>query len=329
VPEPTNRRGLLRALMKSAGEALGEYTDAVNAGTAPFEKAAAEQAAAEAAAAAAPPPPLTQMAHVARTLTAAELDDMVAEERLEHRRDALRGLARPATRLTPSLGSSPQRSWIGRPEDAAPADGTATPVADIDLADPALAGGSLSGTGRLVVLIAAPRQGPAPPCSRAQVRVELDPDAERPRGRSVHLSTELTLPRVWSAPVQALGLDDAEHAAYVRLRQRLAEVQGVTAEDGAAEGVARHHLLGYPTETTGTMAVACVLAARGLDPDAPPSDIPDDAVAAAEGWRLLLQLTDDRGSGVTLGTGTDRLYVWIEHERLERRDFSEVWAIAR
>jgi hypothetical protein len=329
VPEPTNRRGLLRALMKSAGQALGEYTDAVNAGTAPFEKAAAEQAAAEAAAAAAPPPPLTQMAHVERTLTVAELDDLIAEEGLAQRRDALRALARPATRLTPSFGSSPNRSWIGRPADAQPADGTVAPVADIDLADPALAGGPLSGAGRLVVLIAVPEQAPIPRCSRAQVRVEPDPDPERPRGRSVHLSTELTLPRVWSAPVQALGLGDAEHAAYVRLRERAAELQGVTADDGHAEGVAKHHLLGYPTETSGTMPFASELAARGLDPDTSPSDTPEDVAAASERWRLLLQVTQDEGSGVTLGPAVTRLYFWIDRERLERHDFSEVWAIAR
>jgi uncharacterized protein YwqG len=77
------------------------------------------------------------------------------------------------------------------------------------------------------------------------------------------------------------------------------------------------------------MPVACELASRGVDPDTMASDIPPDAVAAAERWQLLLQLTQDVGSGVTLGGGVARLFLWIDRDRLARRDFSEVWAIAR
>ena len=148
-------------------------------------------------------------------------------------------------------------------------------------------------------------------------------------GLPVALSTELTLPRVWAGAVQALGLDETEHEGYVRLREKVAELQGVTAEDGGAEGVARHHLLGYPTETTGTMPIACEYASRGLDTSTPPSEIPDDLVPAADRWRLLLQLTQDVRSGVTLGPGVARLYFWIAEDALERHDFSEVWAIGR
>ena len=327
MPEPTNRRGLLRALLQTAGEALGEFTDAVNAGTAPFEQAAAEQARAEAADE--PPPELTQMAPVERSLTVADLLDLAAEEGLAGRADALRALARPSTLLVPSLGVGPDRPWIGRPPETARADGTLAAVAEIDLADPALAGGELAGAGRLVVMIPVPRGARIPPCSRAHVRVEPETLAEGAPGRSVHLSTELTLPRVWAAPVQALELDDAEHAAYVRLRQRVAELQGVPVEDGDADGVARHHLLGYPTETSGTMPLACELASRGLHPDTPPTDVPEDAAAASERWRLLLQITQDERSGVPLGPGVARLFFWIAQDRLERQDFSEVWAIAR
>jgi hypothetical protein len=256
----------------------------------------------------------------------AEIDDLLAEEGLERRRDALRELVRPATRLTSTLGAGPNRSWIGRPVDTVPVDGLA-PVAEIDLADPALAHGPLAGAGRLRVLVEVPPDAPLAPGRRAQVTVEPEP-SDAP-GRSVHLSTELTLPRVWAAPVQALALDDAEHAAYVRVRERVAELQGVTVEDADAEGVARHHLLGYPTETSGTMPVACELASRGLDPDTPPGDIPDDIVSASERWRLLLQVTQDVRSGVTLGEGLARLYLWIAEDRLARQDFGEVWAIGR
>jgi uncharacterized protein YwqG len=77
------------------------------------------------------------------------------------------------------------------------------------------------------------------------------------------------------------------------------------------------------------MPLACELASRGLDPDTPATDVPQDAVAASERWRLLLQVTEDRGSGVTLAPGVARLFFWIAEDRLERGDFSEVWAIAR
>ena len=326
MAEPTNRRGLLRALVRSAGESFGkELAEAVEAVQAPFESAAAEHASAEAA----PPPPLAQVAAVGRSLTVAELLELASEEGLGDRHEALRALARPSTLLTPTFGTAPDRSRIGRPAETARADGTLAAVADVDLADPALAGGALSGAGRLVVLIPVPRGAPVPRCGRAHVRVEPEILAAGTLGLPVHLSTALTLPRVWAAPVQALDLDDAEHAAYVRLRARVAELQGVPLEDGDAEGVARHHLLGYPTETSGTMPLACELASRGLDPDTPGTDVPQDAVAASERWRLLLQVTEDRGSGVTLAPGAARLFFWIAEDRLECGDFSEVWAIAR
>src|SRR3954464_6264887 len=110
-PEPTNRRGLLRALVQSAGQVFGDFTDAVNAAQEAAERAmpAPEPPA--------PPPELTQMAPGPRTLPMAEFDDLVAQEGLADRRDALRALVRPATRLTPTLGAGPNRSWIGPPAD--------------------------------------------------------------------------------------------------------------------------------------------------------------------------------------------------------------------
>jgi uncharacterized protein DUF1963 len=316
--EPTNRRGLLKALVRSAGQALGEFTDAVNAGQEAAERAAPPPEPP------APPPELSQMVAVSRTLTMAELDDLIAEEGLAERRDALRDLVRPATRLTSTLGAGPNR--IGRPIDSPPVDGVA-PVAEIDLADPALADGPLARAGRLRVAIEVPPDAPPAPCGRARVSIEPEP-SDAP-GRSVHLSTELTLPRVWAARVQALALDDAEQAAYGRLRERVAELQGVTVEDGDAEGVARHHVLGYPTETSGTMPLTCELASRGLDPDMPPDEIPEDVIDDAERWRLLLQITQDLRSAIALGSGVERLYLWMAADGLERQDFQEVWAIAR
>ena len=255
--------------------------------------------------------------------------DLAAEEGLGHRADALRGLARAGTRLTPAAGDDPARSWIGRAAATAHTDGTVAAVADIDLADPALAGGPLPGSGRLIVHVIVPRRAPIGPCSRAQVRVEPDDASERLEARPVELSTEIMLPRVWAAPVTALMFVETEQTAYIRLRERVAELQGVPVEDGDAEGVARHHLLGYPTETSGSMPLECELASRGLDLDTPLHKVPQPVVAASERWRLLLQLTQDEDGGVVLGAGTERLFLWIAQDGLDRQDLSEVWALAR
>jgi hypothetical protein len=139
----------------------------------------------------------------------------------------------------------------------------------------------------------------------------------------------MMLPRIWAAPVVALMFQETEQSAYIRLRERVAELQGVAVEDGEAEGVARHHLLGYPTETSGSMPLECELASRGLELDTPLHRVPQDVVAASARWRLLLQLTQDEDGGVILGAGTERLYLWIAQERLDRQDLSEVWAIGR
>ena len=255
--------------------------------------------------------------------------DLATEEGLGHRADALRGLARAGTRLTPAAGDDPARSWIGRAAATAHSDGTVAAVADIDLADPALAGGPLPGSGRLIVHVIVPRRAPIGRCSRAQVRVERDDAGARLEARPVALSTEMMLPRVWAAPVTALMFEEAEQAAYIRLRERVAELQGVPVEDGDAEGVARHHLLGYPTETSGSMPLECELASRGLDLDTPLHKVPKPVVAASERWRLLLQLTQDEDGGVILGPGTERVFLWIAQDGLDRQDLSEVWALAR
>ncbi len=148
-----------------------------------------------------------------------------------------------------------------RPEPTAPSRRWPTSISPT-LPSPAV---PLPGSGRLIVNVIVPRRVPIGPCSRAQVRVEPDDTSERLEARPVELSTEMMLPRVWAAPVTALMFVETEQSAYIRLRERVAELQGVPVEDGDAEGVARHHLLGYPTETSGSMPLECELASRGLD----------------------------------------------------------------
>jgi hypothetical protein len=322
VPEPTNRRGFLRELVRGAGEALAEV-----AGGAKSEETHAEAAP---AAASAPEPvrELTQAPSVPSTLTVEEMLELASEEGLAHRADALRDLALPSTRLTPAADAGATRSRIGRPAATAGRDGVMATVAEIDLAEPALAGGPLAAAGVLIADVIVPRRA-AIGHGRANVRIAPDPDGELADALAVELSTELMLPRVWAAPIRALDLVETEQAAYIRLRERVAAAQGVTAEDGDAEGIARHILLGYPTETSGTMPLMCELASRGLDPQMSPFDAPQAAVDASERWRLLLQLTQDEPAGVRLGAGTERLYLWVEQDRLDRQDLSEVWAIGR
>jgi hypothetical protein len=347
VPEPTNRRGFLRALARSAGEAIVEATEAVKGELDEPDAAAREPDSApeqepEAA-------PLVQAPPVTRSLSVDEVLVLAVEEGLAHRADAIRDLARAGTRLVPAADDpvaddapaddapaddaaaddAPARSWIGRPADTAHADGTIAAVADVDLADAALADGPLAGSGRMILQVIVPRRAPIGPCSAARVHLEPGAGTGLYAAQPVELSTELMLPRVWAAPVAALMFNETEQVAYIRLRQRVADLQGVPVEDGDAEGVARHHLLGYPTETTGSMPLECELTSRGLDRDMLPHQVPPEVVVASARWRLLLQLTQDEHGGVLLGAGVERLYLWIAQDALERRDFSEVWAIGR
>jgi hypothetical protein len=327
VADSTNRRGFLRALVRNAGEAIADVAGAArDEQPDPPRRPPEPPPQPEGAVVASSAPLLRQAPAVTRTLTLEEVLDLAAEEGLEARRDALRDLARASTRLTPAL-EAPATSTIGRPEESAHRDGTVATVADIDLSDPALPAGVLPDAGRLVVRIVVPRRAAVARCGRAQVSIAEDEAA--PEGLAVLLSTEVTLPRVWATPVQALELSDDEHERYVRLRERLAELQGVPADDDGADGIARHHLLGYPTETSGAMPLMCELVARGLDPETSPAEVSAEIAGASARWRLLLQLTHAERSGVILGPGVTRLFLWISRDRLARHDLSEVWAIAR
>ena len=313
--------------MRSAGEAIVDATGVVK--TEFDEPVESVEPAAAPSAPAPPAPPLTQASPVARSLTVEEVLDLAAEEGLGHHADALRRLARAGTRLTPAAGDDPPRSWIGRAAATAHTDGTVAAVADIDLADPALAGGPLPGSGRLIVHVIVPRRAPIGPCSRAQVRVEPDDASERLEARPVELSTEIMLPRVWAAPVTALMFVESEQTAYIRLRERVAELQGVPVEDGDAEGVARHHLLGYPTETSGSMPLECELASRDLDLDTPPHKVPQPDRRRIRALAAPAAAHPGRARRRRPRRGPERLFLWIAQDGLERGDLSEVWAIAR
>jgi hypothetical protein len=150
--------------------------------------------------------------------------------------------------------------------------------------------------------------------------------------RAVELSAELQLPRAWSAPIQALGLDDVEHEAWEQLRRQLADRQGVELHDRMPGLQALHRLLGYPDERRGDMPVACELLARGHAlGDDPPYAHPNavDVEPEAGRWRLLLQLTVDDEIGWSWGAWCNRLYFWIDERDLAAHDFTRVRGIAQ
>src|ERR1700733_13133697 len=182
------------------------------------------------------------------------IDDVLAiadECALTRRLDDVRALTRRSLRLTlvgESSQATPQASWLGDPR-VRPAElvwsGQQEPrcLAGIDLGQAAVVlgyDGALPIEGTLwcfappaasfvsqrgdpedyyVVM----QKGEAVP---GAATVSLDTGVP-PSWRSIELSAERQLPRVWSDNVQALELDEAEHDGWQRLRQQLTRRQGV------------------------------------------------------------------------------------------------------
>jgi hypothetical protein len=191
----------------------------------------------------------------ARLATAAELAGLAVECGL--RLDDVRALARTSVRLTPARERT--GSFVGGDADLA-----------LDLADVARAAGTGHGLPAEGVLW----------CFRDRVAVRPG----RAQGSvPVSLSAELVLPRRWAAPVQALGLSEAETLGWEELRARLAALQGVEPPP-APDHVMR--VLGYPEDRNGEMPALCEKR----------SGVP------SERWRLLAQLPADAGR---------RLFVWV------------------
>ena len=275
----------------------------------------------------------------ARTVTLEELVELGAELGLRDRLDDLRELARPSARMTsPTLDDHPAGDWLFEPsaglleEDDRPLwqGERLALVAQLDLDDPALRDVDLPlpRDGRLAFLYAALQAPSGELASHAGAGRVLHLPAPSGPAPSARLSVELTLPRVWSAPVQRLKLDPIEHDAYLTLRRRLATLQDVELEDGFGEPIAYHRVLGYPNETTGLMPTICELASGGEDAtDLDAAD--DDLGRRAARWRLLAQLSADASGPWTLGGSGGRLYFWVDEDDLRHADFSRVWAIAQ
>jgi hypothetical protein len=307
-----------------------------------------------------PPPPLRSPA--ARALPSrgqVRLDDVLAiadECGLSRRLDEVRALARRSLRLTLVGEASqgvPRASWLGDP-DVRPVDlawsGQQEPrcLAGIDLAQARVVLGDdgplpIDGTlwcyappaasfvsdhGDPADYYVVVHKGDAIP-EAATTSLEAAPP--RPV-RSIELSPEFQLPRVWSDSVQALELEEAEHDGWQRLREQLAERQGVEVHDMTHGFQVMHRLLGYPDTRRGDMPLACELLDRGyILGDTPPLAHPCAAEAEPDAgrWRLLLQLSIDDELGWSWGDRRERLYLWIDDGDLTNGDFSRVRAFAQ
>ena len=284
----------------------------------------------ERSAAADPAPATAEPARPGPATGSATLEDVLAHAvtvGLAARAGAIRSLARWSVRLTESAGGT--SSLGGAPDlpgDVAwpSADGRPLPfVAQVDLGAVAALGveAPLPAGGRLLVFA----EPEGTPFVRGSVLVVPGPvpGGTASGGRPLEVSPELSLPRVWSAPVQALGLADDERDAWQALRAWLAERQGVELHDRASGFLALHRLLGYPDEKSGDMPLMCELSAAGADlADTAPLMHPlaRELEARSGRWRLLLQLSVGE---------RERVYAWVAAEDLDAGDLSRVRLIRR
>jgi hypothetical protein len=315
MPSPSEntstRRGLLGELARSAARAAKEVRSpdlsAVLADDAPPGGSVTETATRDSRAPARVP---------ARCCSIAELIALAHEEGLTSRDDALRTLARQSWRLTPVDSDHPS-AWLVTAE-ARLSGSTDAFLAQINLAATSRLAWRLPSTGWLA-LVVEPSASADDLGARGARGFVVPSPAAMPHGAvAAVLSPELVVPRVWNEAVQALELDEAEHEAYTRLRNRLQDVQGVEHDDAGGVGIAYHRLLGYPDETAGGMPQAC--AERCSDRRAPTEKQPAAGRRQPASWRLLMQ--------VSIGSSR-RAYVWAEAEDLRSGQLNELVAFVR
>ncbi len=136
-----------------------------------------------------------------------------------------------------------------------------------------------------------------------------------PRGqRPGTAMAELVIPRVWSAPVEALELPDAERTAWEVLRERLASMQGTELTDQVPVDIV-HRIYGYPDHTDGDMPRICERCAGGNDFVDGHWELEEPAAR----WELLAQFSADPELG---WSWPGRVYFWVNPD-------GEIWTIQR
>jgi hypothetical protein len=211
-------------------------------------------------------------------------------------------------RLTPAPEGGATRSWVGGTPDLPP--GFASPR-DRDGASLPFAAQVERPSGLLLFF--------AGTGGAARVARVAKSSGGGGGGERVVASAEWTLPRVWSAPVVALGMDDEQREAYISLRAWLAAEQGVQLHEDVAGVLELHRLFGHPDDTRGDGPLTCELLDAGLPIDDLWAHTEREA-HAHERWRLLLQLTHP-------SPGVERLTFWIPRADLAAGDHSRVRAL--
>jgi hypothetical protein len=177
------------------------------------------------------------------------------------------------------------------------------------------------------------------PNDKGAVRVLLvDGELELVEGRNaltevpLRFSTELSLPSEAAGFPEALVLEGLELDAWQRIREGLAERQGVELEDRSVDWHALHRIGGYADTMEEGMHVDAQLVFNGIDLNSGEryyvphvSDLEKDA----HHWQLLLQLSSDDEAGLQLGYPLGRLFVWIREGDLGQQRFDDVWGFVR
>jgi hypothetical protein len=345
MSEAHDRRGFFKALLRGAAETAQEVTQA-------FQEAQGFDEPGQ-------PDPFglqigsswEQRAVPAPKATATALEDDLHRLAEEHAFSGhlfqLLQHARPSVRLTQGgfgdrsrLGGAPDLpegfewpTWRGQELDF---------VGQLDLAEIAALGvdTGLPQTGLLLVLGAIDsRPSGLAQSDRGAVRffhvdgeLASAPAREKYPPLPLELSVELTLPSEAAGLPPELGFGPYELDAWQRIREGLAELQGVELEDRSVEWHALHRLGGHPDTTEEGMNVDAQLAANGIDLNTGErwyhphvAQLERDAGQ----WRLLLQLSTDDALGIQLGYPLGRLYAWIRDEDLRNGRFDDVWTFIR
>ncbi len=281
-----------------------------------------------------------------RTATLDQLLAAADELGLGARHDELIAATRSSVQLTPtpyedgpvSFGGAARLaqgvewpSFAGRP---------LTLMAQIDLAALGGTGLPFEGRGTLAFFFDTASMPPGlDPADRGAGRV-LHATSSTPasgpslprRSTSGAAAVELMIPRVWSARIDALELDDQERDAWELLRERLSQDQGTAlTEQIVSSSQVSHRVLGYPEDTIGDMPLICELCDRGhrVDGHALTHPAAAEAELAADRWELLAQFSRDTELDWSWGGGIARIYFWIDRAQLAAGDLSRVWIIAR
>ena len=340
-----DRRGFFKALLRGAVETAQEVTQAFQEAQGFDEPSSGDPYAItvgnswEQRAVPAPPATTTATEDDLRRLADAHGFSTHVVELIEH--------ARPSIRLT--SGGFGDRSRLGGAPDLP--EGFEWPewrgdqldfLGQLDLAEIAELGleTGLPERGLLLVFGAvSTRPSGLRPEDRGAVRfVHVDGALTSAPERGVYpplplqLSVELTLPSESAGLPPELGFGPFELDAWQRIREALAELQGVELEDRSIEWHALHRLGGYPDTTEEGMRVDAQLASNGIDLNTGERWYHPRVAELEQGagqWRLLLQLSTDDALGIQLGYPLGRLYAWIREDDLRAARFDDVWTFIR